>query len=61
MAGLYLSEDEEGNAEELAAVGPLVEEYGDILDAVIVGNEVRAVQTNVSLYLSVCRFCLVKP
>ena len=43
MAGLYLSEDEEGNAEELAAVGPLVEEYGDILDAVIVGNEVRAV------------------
>ena len=42
MAGLYLSEDEEGNAEELAAVGPLVEEYGDIIDAVIVGNEVNA-------------------
>jgi len=40
MAGLFLSEDEEGNVEEVEAVGPLVEEYGDIIDAVIVGNEV---------------------
>jgi len=40
LPGLFLSQDDEGNSEEVAAVGPLVEAYGDIIDAVIVGNEV---------------------
>lgn len=41
MIGLFLSADEDGNFDEVAAVGPLVSKYGDVIDAVIVGNEVH--------------------
>lgn len=41
MAGLYLSGDMEGNNDEINAVKPIVERYGDIIDAIVVANEVR--------------------
>lgn len=40
VLGLYISADLENNDAELNALSAVVESYGEILDAIIVGNEV---------------------
>lgn len=39
ILGLFLSEDIEGNEREMEALSLLVERYGQIVDAIVVGNE----------------------
>ena len=39
ILGIYLSGDAEANDLEMKALGPLLQLYGEIVDAVVVGNE----------------------
>ena len=41
IIGPYLSGNEAMNDQEVAAVGPILAEHSNIIDAIIVGNEVR--------------------
>lgn len=40
IVGLYISGDAASNQKEVDAVRPLVEEFGDLMDCILVGNEV---------------------
>lgn len=40
IVGLFLSSDTAGNEEEMGYLQPLIESYGQIMDAIVVGNEV---------------------
>jgi len=40
ILGLYICADEESNEKEIGATEPIVEKYGNVIDAVLVGNEV---------------------